>query len=130
MRHPFLAIGISKNKVIALQFSSIRYDKKYNLGSHFSKDKEIRYKEIPVQTIFGIINQPRAFSNIVTIDEDLEYQSQANIDKLDIFDFNHQYFHQFELITECNDKKWQEIIEKLQTNTWENELMNEMVYQW
>lgn len=130
MRHPFLAIGIKKNKVVALQFTSIKYDEKYSLGSHFSKEEEIRYKAIPVQTIFGIINQTRTISNIVTVDQDLEYRSQANIDQLNIFDFNHQNFHQFKLIAECNDEKWREIIEKLKTNNWNDDFINEMIDQW
>lgn len=132
MRHPFLAIGIAKNKVVALQFSSVKYDGNNNSESHFSEQEKIRYKTIPVQYMFGIYNETRSFSNIVDVDinNGLKYHSQANIDILYVFNFSDQDFHRFKLLEECDDEKWEEIIEKLQTNTWKDEFRNKMVQQW
>jgi|GEM_PF-2791320 len=107
MRHPFLAIGINRNKVVALQFSSAKYDENHKYESYFSEKEEIRYKEIPINTMFGVFNQTRSFINIVNADinHGLEYHSEANIDLLHVFDFNHQDFHKFRLLEECEDEK-------------------------
>lgn len=132
LRHPFLAIGISKNKVVALQFSSSKYENDFDSESHFSAKEEIKYKQIPTNIMFGTFNQTKSFSNIVDADinHGLKYHSQANIDLLHVFDFNNQEFYAFKLLEECEDEKWKEIIRKLQTNVWNDNFRNKMVQQW
>lgn len=131
MRHPFLAIGINKNKIVCLQFTSAKYEGNM-YQSYFSSEVKLRYREIPVNTIFGVINQHELLSNIVHVDinHGLKYHSIANIDKLHVFDFNDKDFHKFRLLEECEDEKWEEIISKLQTITWKDDFINDMVHQW
>lgn len=116
-RHPFLCIAISKNKVVALQFTSVK-----------QKDGEW-------ESFFGnLVNTTSLYSeenDLIDFDinDGLDFWSQANLNRLSIFDFNHQNIFKFEVFSKCRyEHRYKEIIERLRLKNWNNELIDKLIY--